>query len=103
MTISIGKTRRVRRTPLGTATSVTEGVGPARGLLRKQVGPGDFRHARIAAPKDLSHLIEHFWFVHWKIPTGIDNTQETLPHPNVHVVFEDRDAHVTGPHSRRFV
>ena len=103
MTTAIGKTRRVRRTALGTATSVNEGVGPARGLLRKQVGPGDFWHARIAAPKDLAHLIEHFWFVHWKIPQGIDNTQESLPHPNVHVVFEDGEASVTGPHSARFV
>src|SRR5262249_53826875 len=97
------KTRRIRRTPLGTAISVTDGVGPARGILRKQVGPGDFWHARIAVPKDLAHLIEHFWFVHWKIPDGIENTQETLPHPNVHVVFEGDKAEVTGPHSGRFV
>jgi AraC-like DNA-binding protein len=71
--------------------------------LRRRVGPGDFWHARIAVPKDLAHLIEHFWFVHWKIPDGIENTQETLPHPNVHVVFEGRNAEVSGLHSGRFV
>jgi AraC-like DNA-binding protein len=99
----IGKTRQVRVTKSGRAVSIAKGVGPARGLLRDIDGPGNLFHARIAAPMRLRGLIEHFWIVRWTLPDGAMQVQESLPHPNVHVVVEEGEAHITGPHTARFV
>jgi len=80
-------------------------AGPARGIL---VGPApDARteHRRVLPSAELSPFVAHFWWVRWAMRTPV--TAETLPHPSVHVVFEEqagaRRAEITGVHTGRFV
>ena len=93
--MTIGKTRQ--------AVVITNGVGPARGILRRQGPPGSFWHSRTAPPAQLAALIEHFWIVRWDLSGQPPFVQETLPHPNVHIVLEAGTARIVGPHLSRFV
>ena len=77
-------------------------VGKARGVLRHEPGPGDFHHARIAPSPALAGLIQHFWIVRWDLRGLAPQVRETLPHPNIHVVFEPGRTRIQGIHSGRF-
>lgn len=77
-------------------------VGKARGVLRHAPGPGDFHHARIAPSPALAGLIQHFWIVRWDLRGLAPQVRETLPHPNIHIVFEPGRTRIQGIHSGRF-
>lgn len=84
---------------------MTAHIGKARGLLRPTPGPGAFHHARLAPPDALPALrdfIEHFWLVRWDLRGHAPQTRETLPHPNVHLVFERGRTRLFGVHTARF-
>lgn len=76
--------------------------GKARGLLRHPAGPGAFHHARIAPSSELAWLVQHFWIVRWDLRGHALQQHETLPHPNVHLVFEPTGSRIYGVHSARF-
>jgi len=84
----IGKTRR----PLSPEP---------RGVLRR-LAAGEFAHGRIAAPDDLADRIEHFWTVRWNLEGRPPQVQETLPHPNVHLVVEPGTIAAWGVHTGRW-
>lgn len=50
----------------------------------------------------LSPFVEHYWCVRWDLRGLPPQRQETLPHPNVHLVVERGEARVWGIHSDRF-
>ncbi|MEO5627095.1 MAG: AraC family transcriptional regulator [Dokdonella sp.] len=50
----------------------------------------------------LCDLVEHFWFVRWDLRGHPGQTRETLPHPNVHLVFEPGLTRIFGLHTARF-
>lgn len=79
--------------------------GKARGVLRPTSAAGTFHHARVA-PSDalptLCDLVEHFWFVRWDLRGHPAQIRETLPHPNVHLVFERGFTRIFGVHTARF-
>jgi len=78
-------------------------AGRARGVLRADLpAPGKFRHWRGGAPPDLAHWIAHCWMVRWEIDGSEPHPQETLPHPNFHLVFENGVATVAGVHTGKF-
>jgi AraC-like DNA-binding protein len=78
-------------------------IGPSRGVLKvTHVPPGQFHHARIAPSPTVAALVQHFWTVRWKLQDGASYVAETLPYPNVHLVFENNDAQVYGIHRGRF-
>lgn len=77
-------------------------VGPPRGVLRHPPSPGRFHHARLAPPRELAPLVQHYWIVRWNLLGGPPQIRETLPHPNVHLVVEERRAWVCGIHGGRF-
>lgn len=85
---TIGKTRRHR-------------PGPARGVLHR-LAAGAFAHERVAAPADLGDVVEHFWRVRWNLAGLPAQTQETLPHPNVHLVIEPGEIAAYGVYSGRW-
>jgi AraC-like DNA-binding protein len=84
----IGKTRR----PLSPAP---------RGVLHR-IPVGEFAHGRVAPPADLADRIEHFWSVHWNLEGLAPQVQETLPHPNVHLVVEPGTSAAWGVHTGRW-
>lgn len=86
-------------------TRMMRAAGKPRGLLRSSAAAGTFQHARVS-PSDafpaLCDLVEHFWFVRWDLRGHPAQMRETLPHPNVHLVFERGLTRVFGVHTARF-
>jgi AraC-like DNA-binding protein len=77
-------------------------AGKPRGVLRTRLAQGSFVHDRRLPGAALAGLVEHYWFVGWDLRGLPAQTQETLPHPNVHLVIEPPRARVYGVHSGRF-
>jgi AraC-like DNA-binding protein len=73
-----------------------------RGVLVPQLPSGRFAHQRGAPCAALAQFVEHYWYVAWDMQGGPPQTQETLPHPNVHFVLEASDAGVFGVHTARY-
>jgi AraC-like DNA-binding protein len=84
----IGKTRQIDTAP--------------RGVLVPQLAAGTFRHERLAPCAALAGLVEHYWFVGWDLAGQAPQLQETLPHPNVHLVVEHDADGVYGVHTARY-
>jgi AraC-like DNA-binding protein len=72
-----------------------------RGVLHR-LPVGQFAHGRVAPPPDLADRIEHFWCVRWNLEGLLPQLQETLPHPNVHLVVEPGQADFWGVHAGRW-
>ncbi len=51
---------------------------------------------------ELAPFVAHFWSVSWSFKAGEVHRVETLPHPNVHVVFEPGASGVFGVTTGRF-
>ena len=85
---AIGKTRR----PLSPTP---------RGVLHR-IPVGQFAHGRVEAPPDLADRIAYFWMVHWNLEGLPAQVQETLPHPNVHLVIEPGTSAAWGVHTGRW-
>jgi AraC-like DNA-binding protein len=76
-------------------------AGKARGALKQELPAGSFRHLRRGPSPDLEPWIAHYWAVSWDLDHPPQRV-ETLPHPNVHLVFEDGAATVSGIHTGKF-
>jgi hypothetical protein len=94
----IGKTRQLR-----TRARVEEifdpGIGKARGVLRWPPSEGQFRHVKRRPAPELAEWIDSYWMVQWDPQPYL---QETLPHPNVNLVFENGKCTVGGVSTKRF-
>ncbi|GGA47478.1 helix-turn-helix domain-containing protein [Dyella nitratireducens] len=77
--------------------------GKPRGVLHQRLEHGEFQHARRMPSPALACLIEHYWFVSWDLRGLPAQQQETLPHPNVHLVVEPGLTAIYGVHTGRFV
>lgn len=79
--------------------------GPARGVLRRTDEPaaaGAFDHRRVAPPPALARWVAHYWRVAWDLGDAPPQMQHTLPHPNVHIVFEAGRTGIWGVPGGRF-
>jgi AraC-like DNA-binding protein len=96
----IGKTRQQ---PAAEVEEVYDPeVGKGRGMLRRPLRAGKMRHARRRPADDLSHLIAHYWMIRWDLRGCEPHIAESLPHPNVHVIFEPSGSVVAGVHTHKF-
>jgi AraC-like DNA-binding protein len=77
-------------------------AGPARGLLKPPPQEGKFRHSRRNPSPDLACFIEHYWTVSLDLRGLEPYMTETLPHPNVQVVFEEGKSAVAGVQTSKF-
>ena len=77
-------------------------VDRVRGVLRPVAESGNVLHERIAVSEPLRAVVQHFWSVRWDLRGAKPFVPETLPHPNVHLVFEAEGARVAGVHTGRF-
>ena len=59
-----------------------------RGVLQAPGSVGKFRHARIEPSEALRGVVQHFWSVHWDLRDATPVMPETLPHPNVQLLFD---------------
>jgi AraC-like DNA-binding protein len=76
--------------------------GEPRGVLKTKLQPGDFHHARLCPLPELQGWIEHFWVVRWNLAGQTPQIAQTLPHPSVHLVFEQNRAEVMGVVTGKF-
>ena len=100
MAARIGKTRPAQEAPQKGAAEIEEvfdpEVGQARGMIRRPVPAGKMRHARRAPADDLAEWIAHYWMIRWDLRGCEPHLAESLPHPNVHVIFEPTGAESSG-------
>lgn len=87
------------------STRYDASVGPPRGILQTTIASGTFTHSRQSPAPELSPWILHYWMVAWDLRPDEAPVVETLPHPNVQLVFSTEDAHarVHGIHTKRFI
>lgn len=96
----IGKTRQQ---PAAEVEEVYDPeVGKGRGMLRRPLRAGKMRHSRRRPADDLSHLVAHYWMIRWDLRGCEPHVAESLPHPNIHVIFEPHACVVAGVHTRKF-
>jgi AraC-like DNA-binding protein len=96
----IGKTRQGEEAILETVYDAE--AGKPRGILKSPPAAGKFRHARRTPAVELAHCIAHYWLVSWDLRGHEPHVRETLPHPNVHVVFERDNSMVGGVFTEKF-
>jgi AraC-like DNA-binding protein len=96
----IGKTRQP--SPAQIEEVFDPEVGRARGILRRPLSAGKLTHARRSPPPDLAHWIAHYWMITWDLRGYAPHMAGTLPHPNIHVVFEKDSSLVSGIQTRKF-
>ena len=72
---------------------------PPRGILHPLTAPS-IEHERILPGEGLSSWIRHFWWVKWKLDG--DLVRENLPHPSVHLTFQDNVVEILGVTTKRF-
>lgn len=73
-----------------------------RGILNPEKGRQKFNLKRFIPSEDVSFFVEHFWIVEWDLRGKEPYASETLPHPCIHVVFENGKADVVGIMDKRF-
>ena len=78
------------------------GPGDARGILNRLGPAGRFHHARHPAMPPLDACVQHCWIVRWDLRGEQPQLQETLPHPNVYLVFERGIGKLNGVASGRW-
>ncbi len=67
-------------------------VGKPRGVVNSRAGAAMFRLALHPPAPDLAFFVEHYWVVTWDLRGRAPYLAETLPHPCVHLVIEERRA-----------
>lgn len=63
--------------------------------------PG-LHHERFAPAPSLEPFIAHYWTVRWDLQARPPFVAETLPHPCVHLLFEEGSAQVAGVSTKLF-
>ncbi|MGB9199280.1 MAG: helix-turn-helix domain-containing protein [Terriglobales bacterium] len=101
----IGKTRQTQSAEVEELFDPE--VGQARGMLRRTLAAGKMRHARRRPASDLAPWIAHYWIIHWDLRGCPPYIAESVPHPNVHLIFEhdgaaEKSAVIAGVQIRKF-
>jgi AraC-like DNA-binding protein len=96
----IGKTRQLPRAEVEEIYDPE--VGRARGMLRRHLPAGKMRHARRRPADDLAFWIAHYWMIRWDLRGCEPYVAESLPHPNIHVIFESTGSVVAGVQTHMF-
>lgn len=77
-------------------------VGEMRkGVLRARAAGAEFTLRTLAPSADLAPFVEYYWLVSWDVGEPFD--QQVLPHPNVHLVFEDDGPLLYGVMRGKFI
>jgi AraC-like DNA-binding protein len=79
-------------------------VDPPRGVLAPSAAQSrGFRHERYHPSRDLEPYVEHYWVVEWDLRGQAPQRAETLPHPSVHMIFEQAGrSRIRGPALAKF-
>ena len=72
------------------------------GMLHFNKQSSPFQLSLLSPSADLSFFIEHYWIVQWDLRGKEPHLQENLPHPSVHLVFENGNSRVHGVMKGKF-
>lgn len=73
-----------------------------RGILHNNAHTPITGHARYLPSEKLASFVEHYWFVEWNYTGNPPQQVETLPHPAVHLVYEEGKTEIAGVPKKRF-
>jgi AraC-like DNA-binding protein len=73
------------------------------GILNPRAGVGVFTRDKRPPAHDLEAFVDCYWIVRWQLQGRSRFAQETLPHPNVHLVVGTHRPGVHGVATKRFV
>jgi AraC-like DNA-binding protein len=76
------------------------GTGGSRGILR--LPPEGVRVSRHAPSSALGPFVAYYWKVRWDLRDSGPHVQETLPHPNIYLVFDDSRLQLSGVSTTKF-
>lgn len=96
----IGKTRQARATDVEEVYDAE--VGKGRGMLRRPLAAGKMRHSRRCPSRHAAAWAMHYWSIRWDLRGCEPHLAESVPHPNVHMIFENRGGYVAGVHTSKF-
>ncbi len=71
-------------------------------MLKQPIAPGTVKHWRRCPAPDVAPWIVRYWTAAWNIAGGEKQFVETLPHPNVYIIFENGTSTISGVHTARF-
>ncbi len=74
----------------------------SRGILQRNAGAPNAGHTRLLPARELRPFIEHFWIVRWDLRGQAPQLAETLPHPSVYWLTENRTSLIHGVPTGRF-
>lgn len=72
------------------------------GILHQARGKPNYSLRRYYPSFNLCDLVEQFWLVDWSLQNSRNHTQQNLPDPNFHLVFDATSAKLLGPVSKVF-
>ncbi|HLH59604.1 MAG TPA: AraC family transcriptional regulator [Streptosporangiaceae bacterium] len=78
-------------------------AGLGRGVLHQAAAAGRFQLVRHQPSAALAPFVEYYWIVRWDLRGRLPHEQTILPHPNVHLVFEEPVASIYGVEKTLFV
>lgn len=74
----------------------------SRGVLRLPPEYAGLTVSRHCPSSALAHCIDYYWRVSWDLRGRPPHRQETLPHPNVYLVFENGRLSISGVTTGKF-
>src|SRR5436305_5265066 len=77
-------------------------VGRGRGMLRRPLAAGKMRHSRRSPSPHAAEWAMHYWSIRWDLRGCEPYLAESVPHPNVHLIFENGSCYVAGVQTSRF-
>ena len=73
-----------------------------RGILQRNAAAPNAGHARLLPARELRPFIEHFWIVRWDLRGQPPQLAETIPHPSIYWLTENRTSIIHGVPTGRF-
>lgn len=77
-------------------------IGKPRGIINHNGNDLGISHSQNPPSDDLSFFVQHYWIVEWDLTDREPHVAQTLPHPNVHLVFEKGKTKISGIHTEKF-
>ncbi|OGG99502.1 MAG: hypothetical protein A2600_12190 [Candidatus Lambdaproteobacteria bacterium RIFOXYD1_FULL_56_27] len=77
-------------------------VRSSKGILNPNEGLRNFQLAQVVPSTELAPFVEYYWTVQWEFQRSAFYVAETLPHPSVHLVFENQTAEIYGVIKTKF-
>ncbi len=74
----------------------------ARGVLNARNSEKNYRLVRNEPSKSVAGIVETFWRVDWDLDERNPHTQQNIPDPCIHMVFEQSSAYLVGAVTKRY-